>query len=66
MQRAKQPHTGFGLSIKVLDLVENKTTLYASLTEASLALNINKGTLSRRLNSPLTKPYKKRYIITKL
>jgi len=65
-KRVKQPHTGFGLSVKVLDLVKNKTTLYTSLSEVSLALNINKGTLSRRLQQGITKAYKKRYIITKL
>jgi hypothetical protein len=62
-KREQQPNPGF--SVQVYDKITNKTTIYASLSEASLALKINKGTLSRRLNSKLTKPYKNRYLITK-
>ena len=62
-QRTQQPNPGF--SVKVFDLKAKQTILYATLTEASLALKINKGTLSRRIKAKLTKPYQKRYVITK-
>lgn len=51
--------------ISVLDIQNNFTTDYDSMTEAARALNIKIGNLSRRLKLNITKPYKKRYIITK-
>jgi hypothetical protein len=49
-----------------LDLSNNNTITYSSLREASRALNILKQTISKYLSNNQTKPYKKRYIFTKL
>ena len=53
------------VKVKVEDLVSKKTTVYNSLTEASLALNISISAVSRRLKQTNSKPYRKRYLIKK-
>lgn len=63
-QREQQPYPS--IQIKVQDLVENKTTIYSSLREASKALNIWKQTISKYLINNQTKPYRKRYIFSKI
>jgi hypothetical protein len=63
-QRITQPNPG--IRIKVLDLTTNQETIYPSLSAVTLSLKINNGTLSRRIKSNITKPYKKRYIISQL
>jgi hypothetical protein len=63
-KREKESELRF--KVQVQDLITQKTIIYDNLSKAALALNINKGTLSRRLQQGITKAYKKRYIITKL
>lgn len=62
--RSKSPVSG--IPVKIHDLVKNETNVYSTVNEASLALNVNKGTISRIINRNNSKPYKKRYVITKL
>jgi hypothetical protein len=62
--RSKSPVPG--IPVKIHDLVKNETNVYSTVNEASLALNVNKGTISRIINRNNSKPYKKRYVITKL
>ena len=55
-----------GFAVQVQDLIENKTTVYSSLREAARALNIRDIRISEYFNREQSKPYKKRYIFTKL
>jgi hypothetical protein len=57
-------HLGF--NIQVIDLKLNKTTIYSSYRKVERALNMGSGTITRRMKGNITKPYKKRYLITKI
>jgi group I intron endonuclease len=61
--RIKCPKPGF--AIQVLDLENEKITLYSSYREVERALNMGAGTITRRIKGNITNPYKKRYIISK-
>jgi group I intron endonuclease len=61
--RSKHPKPGF--AVQVLDLENEKITLYSSYREAERALNMGAGTITLRIKLNITKPYKKRYIISK-
>ena len=61
--RSKHPKPGF--AVQVLDLDNEKITLYSSYREVERALNMGAGTITRRIKLNITKPYKKRYIISK-
>jgi transcriptional antiterminator len=54
------------LKIKVLDLKLNTTTTYNSIREAARALNINKTSIQNSFYRNQQKPYKGRFIFTKL
>jgi group I intron endonuclease len=60
--RIKCPKPGF--AVQVLDLENEKITLYSSYREVERALNMGAGTITRRIKGNITKPYKKRYIIS--
>jgi hypothetical protein len=55
-----------GFTIQVVDLKTNKTTIYFSYREAERELNMGSGTITRRIKQNITKPYKKRYLISKI
>jgi len=65
-QQKRTKHPKVGLAVQVLDLVENKTTVYSSLREAARALNIRDIRISEYFNREQSKPYKKRYVFTKV
>lgn len=52
-----------GIKVEVTDLDTGVLTVYESIRETALALNMSAGTISRRINLNITKPYKKRYLI---
>jgi hypothetical protein len=62
--RVKRSKLGF--TIQVVDLQTNKTTIYYSYREAERALNMGSGTITRRIKQNITKPYKKRYLISQI
>jgi len=55
-----------GFTLQVVDLKTNKTTIYFSYREAERALNMGSGTITRRIKKNITKPYKNRYLISKI
>ena len=63
-QRKQQPKPGF--PVQVQDLVANKTIIYSSYREAARALNINRQAIFNYFSNKQSKPYKKRYIFTRL
>jgi group I intron endonuclease len=52
--------------IEVTDLEEKTTTTYNSISEAAKALNINVGTIRQYFRNNQKKPYKNRYVFTKI
>jgi hypothetical protein len=52
--------------VQVLDLVTNKNIIYPSYREATQALNIPVDIIPKYINRNQNKPYKKRYVFTKL
>jgi hypothetical protein len=54
------------LAVQVQDLSNNSTMIYASIREAALALNIRDIRISEYFNRNQIKPYKKRYVFTKV
>ena len=52
--------------LQQIDLKLNKTTIYSSYRKVERALNMGSGTITRRMKGNITKPYKKRYLITKI
>lgn len=52
--------------ISVLDLLTNETTEYSSISEAAKALEIKKSRISMYLFNNQKKPYKGRYIFSKI
>jgi hypothetical protein len=63
-KRTKHPKPGF--AVQVLDLVTNKNIIYPSYREATQALNIPVDIIPKYINRNQNKPYKKRYVFTKL
>jgi hypothetical protein len=53
-------------AIKVFDKETNETTYYSSINEAAIALNISQPSISYNLKSKKQKPYKGRYVFTKI
>jgi hypothetical protein len=54
------------VKIEVLDLETNLTTTYDTIGEAARALNISQSSISYNLKSKKQKPYKGRYVFSKL
>jgi hypothetical protein len=54
------------IKIEVSDLANNTKTIYPSLGSAARALNINQKTISNYFSRNQKKPYKGRYIFTKI
>lgn len=52
--------------LQVFDKDRNVITLYSSISEAAKALNINPRRISMYFSRNQAKPYKKRYIFTKI
>jgi hypothetical protein len=52
--------------IQVIDIENNITTQYVSISAAALALNINPTRISMYFSRNQTKPYKLRFIFKKL
>lgn len=50
--------------IRIYDIVNGKVTIYPSMQEASKAISMNVGSMSRRLKTSGLKPYKDKYIIS--
>lgn len=61
--RTKQPKEG--VKVMVNDTLKNETTFYPTISWAARALNMSVGLIHRRITLNITKPYKKRYIISK-
>jgi hypothetical protein len=55
-----------GSPVQVQDLVKSQTIIYSSYREAARVLNIDKQIISDYFNRNQIKPYKKRYIFTKV
>jgi hypothetical protein len=60
---ASQPNS---IKIEVTDLYLNSKTTYNSVREAARALNIDRKTISNYFKNNQIKPYKKRYVFTKI
>jgi hypothetical protein len=52
--------------IQVTDLEKDTSTIYNSMSEAAKALNIDVRIMSRYFSNNQKKPYKKRYVFTKI
>jgi hypothetical protein len=52
--------------LKVFDMHKNETTVYESISKAALALDVHDRAVSRYLKGTQKKPYKNRYIFTKI
>lgn len=67
-QSKRIKHPVPGIKVEVIDLNTGVSTIYESIRETALALNMSAtgGTISRRINLNITKPYKKRYLIKSL
>jgi len=52
--------------IQVLDNTTNQTTVYESISEAAIALDVKQPSLCRYLKGTQVKPYKNRYIFSKI
>nr|YP_010121835.1 GIY-YIG endonuclease [Monilinia fructicola]QRF72211.1 GIY-YIG endonuclease [Monilinia fructicola] len=52
--------------IEVIDVKNNTTTIYNSMSAAALALNISRTRISMYFNRNQIKPYKSQYIFKKL
>lgn len=54
------------IKLQVFDKETNKTTIYSSISEAATNLNINPRRISMYLSRNQQKPYKNRYVFTKI
>ena len=54
------------IKLKVLDKETNKTTIYSSISEAATSLNINPRRIYMYFSRNQVKPYKNKYVFTKM
>lgn len=54
------------IKLKVLDIETNKTTIYSSISEAAIILNINPRRIYMYFSRNQVKPSKNRYVFTKM
>jgi hypothetical protein len=64
-QSKRKKHPLAPVPVKVYDDYTKKVTIYPTILEAAKALNVNSGTIHRKINSSTTKSYKNRYYISK-
>lgn len=53
-----------GISLSILDLLNNNTTEYLSIAQAARELGLNPSSISKRINKGITSAFKGRYVIT--